>query len=143
MLYGLYRPHHFYIYIYAKTQPNATSTSYVITLYMQDTNMSTELGIYTIYTQNLICISWGCMCIYVPHIKLVQFKTLSCTKWYRHINNMTTYSDCYRLNLTSRISQKLLQVGVVQSCDNLSICLLVVMLCLFSVLLLHWHFDLH
>ena len=32
------------------------------------------------YAQYLMCISRGCMCIYVPHIKQAHEK-LSCTKW--------------------------------------------------------------
>ena len=57
-----------------------------------------------------MCISWGCMCIYVPHMKHVHQNLCpvqSVTDTQTH--TQTTDSDCLRLNLASQISQKWLQ----------------------------------
>ena len=68
------------LHMCAKTQPTATSASPVIAKYVLETNMPTNLGIYAIYVQYLMCTYGGCMCTYATY-GACALNTLFCTKW--------------------------------------------------------------
>ena len=55
-----------FLHTYAKTQPNATSTSHVFAKYVTETSMLTNLGIFV---KDLTGIHCGCIHIYMPHMK--------------------------------------------------------------------------
>ena len=64
-----YKPN---IFVYAKTQPTATSASYNIPKYVPQTNMPIKWNIYATYIKYLTGIYGGGMWLYVPQMKYVH-----------------------------------------------------------------------